>query len=132
MKRRHFIQISTASTALVIFPILSCNSDSNLVEKLTQSTLITNIYDDRTIHEIGKIYLELFPEEADKDILIGILKGDFDNEKLTHSSGKSELQESIRLKIKNDFNSDHTIIVDGWILSKTETRQCALLSIINN
>jgi len=39
----------------------------------------------------------------------------------------SHLEESI----KNDFETGNTVIVDGWILSRTEARQCALLSTIN-
>lgn len=31
-------------------------------------------------------------------------------------------------KITDDFRNDRTVLIDGWILSITEARQCALVS----
>ena len=31
---------------------------------------------------------------------------------------------------REDFEKEHTVVVDGWILSVTEARQCALFSLL--
>ena len=37
-------------------------------------------------------------------------------------------QKQLEERISEDFKQDHTIMIDGWLLSITEARQCALLS----
>jgi hypothetical protein len=37
--------------------------------------------------------------------------------------------ESIRSQIQADFAADRTVMLDGWVLSVTEARQCALFSL---
>ena len=32
-------------------------------------------------------------------------------------------------RISEDFKKDNTVVIDGWLLSITEARQCALLSL---
>ena len=41
---------------------------------------------------------------------------------------ETNLKMSLRNKVTEDFNAGNTILIDGWLLSKTEARQCAFLS----
>ena len=43
---------------------------------------------------------------------------------------KNRLQERIRECVRQDFEHAEWEIVDGWVLSRTELNQCALLSLI--
>ena len=44
---------------------------------------------------------------------------------------KKEIINSISEKINQDFIKENILIIDGWVLSKTEAQQCALYSIKN-
>jgi hypothetical protein len=35
-----------------------------------------------------------------------------------------------RALVARDFADGHTVLVDGWVLSVTEARQCALFSLL--
>ena len=52
--------------------------------------------------------------------------------KLLHADTNDDIIGIAALKkgIKNDFEIGNTVMIDGWILSVTEARQCALFSII--
>lgn len=69
--------------------------------------------------EIGESYLEGHPEEADQDYLANAIQRRCDQRKAKKRCG---LDSQIRM----DFASDRTVCVDGWILSRTEARLCAL------
>jgi hypothetical protein len=46
------------------------------------------------------------------------------------SAGKAaNLATTLDQQIKNDFITGNMVMVDGWILSVTEARQCALFSL---
>ncbi len=34
-------------------------------------------------------------------------------------------------KVQADFDNGETVVVRGWVLSRTEARQCALFSLTN-
>ncbi len=38
-------------------------------------------------------------------------------------------QKQLEERISEDFKQDNTVVIDGWLLSITEARQCALLSL---
>jgi hypothetical protein len=60
-----------------------------------------------------------------KQLVVG---SDFDSTS-THNSPEA-LSEYIEGRVRDDFIHDRVIIVDGWLLSLTEARQCALLSVL--
>lgn len=78
--------------------------------------MLSMIWDTATIVEVGRKYRELVPAEATEASLNGLIP-----DKLLREE-----------QILTDFRNDNTILVDGWILSVTEARQCALFSIRNS
>ena len=44
------------------------------------------------------------------------------------SDDKAGFAESLEKKIKTDFETGNIVLVDGWVLSISEARQCALFS----
>ena len=74
---------------------------------------------------IGQGYRKLIPDEDSRLVLYIRLKGhnQWDNEE--------GLRAALDSLVVTDFLLDRTVTVNGWILSVTEARQCALYSIIN-
>ena len=124
MKRSTFVRLATASTVALYLPGLYCTSkDSTLVQTLSQPNALQHICDAKTILEIGEAYRQQASSENDKTTLVKIL-----TENSSHVEGDAVLS-LLNKKVTEDFQLGKTVIVDGWILSLTEARQCALYSL---
>ena len=64
---------------------------------------------------IGKKYFLLYPQHAEQATLRALIQADM----ATH-------QGSLPGLIKDDLCADRTMLADGWLLSLTEARLCAL------
>ena len=119
MKRRTFVVIATIALGVVSIPLLR-RSKGSKYDHLLEPLLIASILSKGDLDKIGNAYRSRFPDE--------------DNvEKLKARLGKGlkrsqSTVDHLSNMISNDFNSGHTVIIDGWILSITEARQCALYS----
>jgi hypothetical protein len=69
------------------------------------------------LRRLGAIYLAAHPEEHSGALLSRLLiSGD-------HGTIPSRLLSAVA----RDWSSNHVIVVDGWLLARTEARLCALL-----
>ena len=122
MDRRKFIWIFPLSGAAIAWP--GCNYfgavDYDPVLAVPQ-TLLT-IWDQDTAIDIGGKYLSQFPEEGNKRKLVRLLRENLVSDDNDVSTALSEV-------IEKDFLENRMVTVDGWILSRTEARQCALFSL---
>lgn len=126
MKRRLFI--ITASSVAVGLPIAYyVNKQKRQGNPLTTTDLLGSFCDEKTLWEIGNSYRTLVPQENEKQKLIDIILSDANGKKIKNSNSK-DLKELITRKVNGDFLADNTMIIKGWIISKTEARQCALFS----
>lgn len=89
---------------------------------LADAELVSYIMDAQTMAGIGKNYQQQFPEMSTKKQIIEFL-----SESITADS--KDLREELNRKISEDFKNNRLIMLDGWILSVTEARQCALFSL---
>lgn len=122
MDRRNFIITSSGTLVYLVFPLISCtSSDKDLIRVITPPLSMSSILDSTTITQLGKSYLEKYPAENSVSQLVDLIIKET-------GSNPDELQE----KIKQDFREHNTVILQGWLLSITEARQCALFSLINN
>ena len=124
MKRRNFILIASAGIAALSIPtyyfyLKQDKYDSLLAEPRSLSL----IWDNETINDIGNRYRELVHGESKERSLVGAL-----NKELSYDN--DDLAAALDQKIGEDFASGNTVMIDGWILSVTEARQCALFSTI--
>jgi hypothetical protein len=79
---------------------------------------------------IGQRYLRDFPEENDAGALVGrILEGVPDLPREVDASEAADLRARFRRRFAADFESGDTVQLDGWILSRTEARLCALCAV---
>lgn len=116
MKRRDFVILTAAgATAIALPSAYYYFGDVDYDIALTTPESLSLIWDDQTIKSVGAAYLRQVPDEASVRDLVGNLP----------NSSSAVLEEVIR----KDFNTGNHVIVDGWILSVTEARQCALASI---
>ena len=88
-----------AATGAVALPA-ACKPGQPMPEMLSA------LADKKTLREIGREYLTKFPAE------------------------KNQLQDLIsRENVQNDFSKGNVVVIQGWVLSVTEARQCALLTL---
>ena len=130
MKRSTFILTALAASAAVTIPIVHCASPKNLPkDPLAWPEVLGEFTDENTIREIGLHYREKFPSVNTKERLRKLLIMD-QNGRQTAPTDDLALNVWIKDKIRRDFSAFNTITVDGWVISVTESRQCALFSLL--
>ncbi len=77
---------------------------------------------------IGQAYLAGQPEEAHRDTLTRLLARDLSL--FAYGVSDDELRQRSRARIASDFSDANTLAVQGWILSRTELRLCALAALL--
>ena len=75
---------------------------------------------------IGREYLKQYPNEKNIAVLSGVLETLPINQKMT----KSEVCTCFAEVIKKDFSSGNVITLQGWLLSRTELRIYALVTLV--
>jgi hypothetical protein len=122
MKRKDFILITAAGLTAISIPIVYAYlTKSEYDSLLAQPKSLSVIWDNQTINDIGNKYRSQVPGENRERLLV---------KQLLSGTDSHNLALSLEEKIIRDFETGNTIIVDGWILSITEARQCALSSTI--
>ncbi|MDH5368225.1 MAG: hypothetical protein OEW67_14675 [Cyclobacteriaceae bacterium] len=123
MKRREFI-IGAASIAAISIPSVYYYfnlGDADYNPLIAEPQSLSLIWDTETITSIGSKYLQQYPDENNKQTLVKKI--------VKNISGSDEVViQKLNKQIKKDFEIGNTVLIDGWILSKTEARQCALLT----
>jgi len=82
---------------------------------------------------LGRLYLDRNPQEANAArlvTLIGATRGPA-LPAVTEAPDES-LRSGLEERIRNDFINSDTVTVDGWLLSITEARLCALVSLLKD
>ena len=113
MRRREFLSVSALLAASSLGPRPSRASDAAPWSARGS---------DSAAH-IGRAYLAKHEDERDVDVLRAHL-GD-----LVSQSGGDGLAERAGARIREDFATGRTVQVDGWLLSRTEARLCALAAL---
>lgn len=132
MKRRTFVFYTVAAAALVVVPFVAYRrySDS-FVRSIGEPAFLSNVCDDKTIRAIGETYRARNPEEAKIDKLMPLLLGTCgESPDRSHSDADYDrLIQKLDEAVREDYANGRVITVNGWVLSLTEGRQCALYSL---
>ena len=82
---------------------------------------------------LGRLYLAGHPQEADAARLV-MLIGAAPGPALTPVAAATDedLRDGLDERIRNDFIGGATVAVGGWLLSVTEARLCALVSLLRD
>ena len=128
MQRRKFIQLAAISSAGIVVTGIGCSHRQpalyNLLEKPEE---LSQICDLKTLKDIGMVYRLQTPSEREAIKLVAILSADATGKTVSPDADPKIIQDMLHEKIQQDFETDHTVILLGWVLSVTEARQCALL-----
>lgn len=87
---------------------------------------LDRVLDDRTPEDLGRRYLATRPQEDDPARLRALLglTGSLDPSRPGGAAERSDL----RRRARDDYAAGRTVQINGWVVSRTEARQCALLS----
>ena len=129
MNRRTFVWLSAASTASLFIPFSGCNSRYTLSNKVVaQPEFLMHICDANAIRAIGTHYKQQVPAEKDDRKLARLILKDKNGRAIPESTESNTLEALLAQKIQQDFEQGRTVVVNGWVLSQTEARQCALFA----
>ena len=121
LDRRRFLQLTaTGMVASLTNSGCACDSGED-AQALAHPSLLEMLGADRIV-EIGTHYRAAVPSE----ITIAALR-----DAITSSQREFPWirRRSIEEQVRDDFAAGRTIVVSGWVLSRTEARQCALYSL---
>lgn len=123
MKRRNFILLAAGGVAVLALPTWFYTFGPMGRDRiLATPSLLSNIWDNQTIAETGKEYLRKATGENSEAALAELISN--------HTSSNTfMLKEELNLLIVEDFKNERIVMIDGWLLSVTESRQCALFSL---
>lgn len=128
MQRRVFIQLSTYTAAALSFPFATGCTRKH-IDAEAQPQFFLHIVDTKTILVTGQAYRKANQGEDDKNKLKELLLA---NSALSSSSGERSIVDMLVSRVDNDFKTGKIVLVNGWVLSLTEARQCALFSIVES
>jgi hypothetical protein len=104
-------------------------SDDGFDPDLEQTAEIARLFDElEPARRIGRVYLSAHPDEADEPALVRLLEAMPGWDRALEAS-PARLGELARSALARDFERGLTVTVDGWILSRTEARLCALVAL---
>ncbi len=127
MNRRLFI-ISSAVVAIGLPVAYYYRKNKWDNSYLTTPCMLSNICDKKTLIQIGEIYRKQVPGENVKQTLKNLIVTN-NTGKLTTLTDHEQIVAFIDEKIRQEFQRSETTIIKNWIISITEARQCALLSL---
>ena len=127
MKRRNFI--ISASVAAVSVPAAYYFEKHKLHgDSLYVPEMLSRFCEELVLKEIGLKYRKLVPTENDRKKLMNLLLTSSDG-KILRASDNSAVGELLDKKIIDEFTAYNIITINGWVITITEARQCALFSL---
>lgn len=131
MKRGTFLKITSSALVALYLPDIQCHpKNKDFIRSLALPQALQHLCDEKAIRQIGAHYREQFTDEKEEDDLVRILSADFSRKHTSEPEAKTEVPDLLQQKTKQDFIRNNIIVIDGWVLSHTEARQCALYSLI--
>ena len=128
MNRRKFVALSLSGIAAISIGSMYGCAHGSINPLIAEPESMGHFTDGKSIRETGVEYLKKMPAENDPKKLQQLIAGD--NMAIINSSDKNGINIYLDKKIRDDFESGRIITVNGWILSQTEARQCALFTFI--
>jgi hypothetical protein len=124
--RRSFLAFSTGLIAT--FGVARMSAARTQPEVDTAQALVDSIKMDRDAAlGIAIPHWRRLPEERNvKQLLARFGEANGDIVSVATSTDRGTLRRLLRQRIRDDFSRGQTINIDGWVLSATEVRLCAL------
>ncbi|MEZ4810772.1 MAG: hypothetical protein R2819_10460 [Allomuricauda sp.] len=124
MKRTQFILLSGLGISAVALPLWYYQCQHSEREALlTEPEMLSSFLETDDIRKIGELYRKQVASENSEEAL----------ELLLSNQGAVQVTAGgLQRQITEEYRLGQTVMVDGWILSRTEARQCALFSLTHN
>ncbi len=131
--RRLFLRLVVGLSALGL--IRPARAWATLVERTAPeplaSKLANAVIQKDSAAVVGREYLRRVPEEADVHRLVDWICAFHGGEREDLlEAGQQELRERLRDQQRQDFENGRIVKLQGWILSETEVRLCALAALL--
>ena len=135
VSRRGFVAATIAAAALPLLssvPWLARATDAISNPGATVSAKLAELLASRrSAAVIGLAYLDLCPAERHPDLLGDLIAADLDiGGTPVQSLGPERIRALVGAQVERDFALAQTVEIDGWVLSRTEARLCALTALI--
>ena len=129
LTRRQALCMGLLPVALSVMPRIVATAlgigDAFSREWATSSNSFRDLFTDLgPPREIGTLYLQSFSQEGSCAFLKKAITGDI------RLRDVNQLRTLLAQKREHDFRTGDIAIVDGWILSRTEARACALMALL--
>ena len=124
MNRKKFMVVSGLGLAALSLPV-ACqfSRKREQLAVLARPAGLSRVCDTATLVAVGAQYRKKRAEENDEDLLFELLLPET-------AAPPDSLAQMLLDRIRADYENNDTLILDGWVLSRTEARQCALFSFI--
>ena len=130
MLRRSFFELTSLAFVGSLVPFVGCSSPKSELERiLSFPSALGAINDPETIVALGESYRTTFLDENTAEKLMDKLLLDAEDNVIAQHTDEATLKKLLDEKVNSDFEKGDTIVLSGWVLSKTEARQCALYSL---
>jgi len=121
--RRHVLHLlAGAGSVLAASSVASLMADAPLP---TAEALLSVLSDRAGARTMGRRYLVMAPGEGDVARLSALVAGGRQVTELTPAAARALLADAVR----QDFERFETVELDGWVVSRTEARLCALAAL---
>lgn len=138
--RRRVIRLSIAFFAALALVVCEVPQKARRMLVKRQDPLlggcIPALFNSTELESIGREYLIRVPEEARRELLLATLLPEGAKSALPEAAASQPMQpncvllrSAIQARIAQDYSSGEVLSVAGWLLSRTELRLCALLTV---
>lgn len=131
MERKTFISVTALGMLGLYLPSWECRlAPSAEEEAMARPEMLSELTGKTEVTSIGLAYLKKFPGYSGQRKLKVLLLSSFDDGNRGKPGSPDEIRRYLSDKVKQDFDQGHILELDGWLISETESRQCALYSLI--
>jgi hypothetical protein len=130
--RRLFIVTALGLTATTLAVRLGLKREAIHDDSATDAQRLLRAFSNHeSAAELGRAYLATAPREGSPTVLVELITA-----KLPAGSAElrtaddGQIRSLLAQQVKEDFSSGNSVAVDGWIISKTEARLCALATLL--
>lgn len=125
MKRKKFLAISALTAAAVPLGYYGYQKSKKVYNQVNFPAMLAQFCSADELKGIGSAYLQTAPDEKDAEKLKLLLLAGI-TEKTVNASAADE---HLNKKTADDFINQNIKVLNQWVITHTEARQCALFSL---
>lgn len=125
MKRKKFIALAAVSAAAVPLAYYSYQKSKKVYNQVNFPAMLAQFCTAEELKGIGNAYLQTVPEEKDAEKLKSLLLAGI----TATTVNSNNADEHLNKKTEDDFLKQNIKVLNLWVVTHTEARQCALFSL---